>query len=304
MDPARRLGPAQIGVVAQLGVSTVLLGGVYALIAVGLTLIFGIMRVVNFAHGEFLMLGMYLAFWAFDLYGVDPYFVILVAIPLFFVVGLVTYALVMRGVIHASHNVQIFTTVGLSTALQNVALVLWSGDFRTLTPWHSRVVLRFAGTAFNLSQVVAFAIAVALTVALFAFMKWTHTGRVMRATSQDRDAATLMGIDTDRVYRLTFAIGIACVGAAGALVAPLYATYPTAGLQFVLLAYVVVVLGGLGDMVGAMLGSLIVAAVEVVGSYIVGTAWKEVLYFLLFIAVLVFRPAGLLGQRGAETLGA
>jgi branched-chain amino acid transport system permease protein len=304
VDSARRLGPAQIGVLAQLGVSTVLLGGIYALIAVGLTLIFGIMRVVNFAHGEFLMLGMYLAFWAFTAYSVDPWVMLFVSIPIFFVVGLVTYALVMRGVIHASHNVQIFTTVGLSTALQNVALVLWTGDFRIVRPWHSSVVIRFADTAFNLSQVVAFLIAVALTVALFAFMKWTHTGRVMRATAQDGDAATLMGIDTDRVYRLTFAIGIAAVGAAGVLVAPLYAVYPTAGLQFVLLAYVVVVLGGLGDMVGAMLGSLIVAAVEVIGSYLFGVAWKEVLYFVLFIAVLAFRPAGLFGQRGAETLGA
>jgi branched-chain amino acid transport system permease protein len=303
VDPARRLGPAQIDVLAQLGVSTVLLGGIYALIAVGLTLIFGIMRVVNFAHGEFLMLGMYLSFWAFTLWSLDPYVVLFGAIPLFFGIGFLTYVLVMRGVTHASHNVQIFTTVGLSIALQNVALVVWTGDFRTLRPWHSSVVIRVFGTAFNLSQVVAFVIAVALTLALFAFMKWTHTGRVMRATAQDHDAATLMGIDTDRVYRLTFAIGIACVGAAGVLVSPLYAVYPTAGLQFVLLAYVVVVLGGLGDMVGAMLGSLIVAAVEVLGSYVFGVAWKEVFYFVLFIAVLVFRPAGLFGQRGAETLG-
>jgi branched-chain amino acid transport system permease protein len=304
VDPARSLGRAQIDVFAQLAVSTVLLGGIYALIAVGLTLIFGIMRVVNFAHGEFLMLGMYLAFWAYTLLALDPYFVLLVSIPLFFGVGLVTYALVMRGVIHASHNVQIFTTVGLSTALQNLALVLWSGDFHTIRPWHASAPIRVAGTAFNLSQVVAFVIAVGLTVLLFGFMRRTHTGRVMRATAQDREAAVLMGIDTDRVYRLTFALGIAAVGAAGVLVSPLYAIYPTAGLQFVLLSYVVVVLGGLGDMVGALIGSLIVAAVEVAGSYFFGTAWKEILYFLLFIGVLVFRPAGLFGQRGAENLGA
>ena len=283
--------------------NAIVLGGTYALLGIGLTLIFGIMRVVNFAHGEFLMLGMYTAFWAYSLWSLDPYFVLFISIPLFFGLGVLTYVLVMRGVIHASHNVQIFTTVGLSIALQNVALVVWTGDFRTLRPWHASVVIRVFGTAFNLSQVVAFVIAVALTLALFAFMKWTHTGRVMRATAQDHDAATLMGIDTDRVYRLTFAIGIACVGAAGVLVSPLYAVYPTAGLQFVLLAYVVVVLGGLGDMVGAMLGSLIVAAVEVLGSYVFGVAWKEVFYFILFIAVLVFRPAGLFGQRGAETLG-
>jgi branched-chain amino acid transport system permease protein len=284
-------------------VATILLGGVYALIAVGLTLIFGIMRVVNFAHGEFLMLGMYLAFWAFALYSLDPYVVLLGSIPLFFLVGLVTYLLVMRGVVHASHNVQIFTTVGLSVVLQNVALVAWSGDFRFVRPWHLGTVLRAGGTTFNLTQVVAFLISAALTVSLVAFMKWTHVGRVMRATAQDREAATLMGIDTDRVYRLTFAIGIAAVGAAGVLVAPLYSVYPTAGLQFVLVSYVVVVLGGLGDMLGAMLGSLIVAAVEVAGSYLLGAAWKEIFYFILFIFVLVFRPAGLFGQRGAETLG-
>jgi branched-chain amino acid transport system permease protein len=304
VDPARPLGSAQIEALAQLVVSAILLGGIYALISVGLTLIFGILRVVNFAHGEFLMLGMYLAFWAFALGGLDPYAILFAGIPLAFLLGLVTYGLVMRGVVTASHNVQIFTTVGLSIVLQNVALVAWSGDFRSLRPWHASVVLRAGGTAFNLSQVVAFAIALALTVALFAFMRWTHSGRVMRAVAQDRDAATLMGIDTDRVYRLTFALGIAAVGAAGVLVSPLYPVYPTAGLQFVLVSYVVVVLGGLGDMVGALMGSLIVAAVEVVGSYYFGTAWKEVLYFLIFIAVLVFRPAGLFGQRGAETLGA
>ena len=287
----------------QLLISTVLLGGIYALIAVGLTLIFGIMRVVNFAHGEFLMLGMYLAFWSFTLWGVDPYFILVIAVPLFFAIGLGVYALVMRGVIHASHNVQIFTTVGLSTALQNVALVLWTGDFRFVRPWESSVVVRILGAAFNLSQVIAFAVALLFTLALFAFMKWTHAGRVMRATAQDGEAATLMGINTDRVYRLAFAIGIACVGVAGVLVSPLYSVYPTAGLQFVLLAYVVVVLGGLGDMVGALLGALIVAGVEVIGSYVFGSAWKEVIYFVLFIAVLVFRPAGLFGQRGAEALG-
>jgi branched-chain amino acid transport system permease protein len=125
----------------------------------------------------------------------------------------------------------------------------------------------------------------------------------MRATAQDRDASALMGIDTDRVYAITWAVGIACVGAAGVLLAPIYPVYPTAGLQFVLIAYVAVVLGGLGDMAGALISALVVAAVEVVGSYTIGTAWKEVLYLLLFIGILIVRPAGLFGQRGAEALG-
>src|SRR6266403_2149470 len=248
----------------QLVVSTILLGGIYALIAVGLTLIFGVMRVVNFAHGEFLMLGMYLAFWAFALLHLDPYVTLVVSLPLIFGFGWLSYRAVMRPVIHASHNVQIFTTVGLSIALS---------------------------------------VAVLCTAALFAFLRWSYTGKVMRATAQDRAAASLMGIDTGRVFALTWAVGITCVGVAGVLLAPIYPVYPSIGLQFVLIAYVAVVLGGLGDMAGALIASLIVAAVEVIGSYVIGTAWKEVLYLLLSIAILIVRPAGLFGQRGAEALG-
>jgi branched-chain amino acid transport system permease protein len=288
----------------QLIVSTLLLGGVYALIAVGLTLIFGVMRVVNFAHGEFLMLGMYVGFWAFALLGFDPYLTLVVSLPLWFAVGWASYRVVMGPIVHASHNVQVFTTVGLSIALQNLALVLWTADARFVRTDYYAVVVRIASAAFNVAQIVAFGIAVALTAGLFAFMRWSYTGKVMRATAQDRQAAALMGIDTDRVYAVTWAVGIACVGAAGVLLAPIYPVYPTAGLQFVLIAYVAVVLGGLGDMAGAVIASLVVAIVEVAGSYVIGTAWKEVLYLLLFIGILIVRPAGLFGQRGAEALGA
>ena len=262
------------------------------------------MRVVNFAHGEFLMLGMYLAFWAFSLLHLDPYVTLVLSLPLSLAVGWVSYRAVMRPIIDASHNVQIFTTVGLSIALQNLALVLWTGDARFVRTDYYAVVVRVGGAAFNVAQIAAFALAVGLTAALFVFMRRSYTGKVMRATAQDRDASALMGIDTDRVYALTWAVGITCVGAAGVLLAPIYPVYPTAGLQFVLIAYVAVVMGGLGDMAGALIAAVLVAAVEVFGSYVIGTAWKEVLYLVLFIAVLVVRPAGLFGQRGAETLGA
>ena len=290
--------------VPQLAVSTLLLGGIYALIAVGLTLIFGVMRVVNFAHGEFLMLAMYLAFWSFALLRLDPYVTLVLALPLVFGAGWLSYRLVMRPVIHASHTVQIFTTVGLSIALQNVALVLWTADAQFIRTSYYAVVVRLGGAAFNLAQLVAFGIAVLATAALFAFLRWSYTGKIMRATAQDRQAASLMGIDTGRVYSLTWAVGVTCVGVAGILLAPVYPVYPTVGLQFVLIAYVAVVLGGLGDMAGALIASLIVATVEVVGSYLIGTAWKEILYLLLFIGILVVRPAGLFGQRGAEAIGA
>ena len=289
--------------IPQLLASTLLLGGVYALIAVGLTLIFGVMRIVNFAHGEFLMLGMYLAFWSFTLLGLDPYVTLVLALPIIFAGGWLSYRLVMRPVINASHNVQVFTTVGLSIALQAVALVLWSADAQFIRTGYYAVVVRFGGAALNLAQVAAFVVAVIFTAALFAFMRWSYAGKIMRATAQDRHAAALMGIDTGRVFALTWAVGITCVGVAGVVLAPIYPVYPSIGLQFVLIAYVAVVLGGLGDMAGALIASLLVAFVEVVGSYVIGTAWKEVMYLLLFIAILVIRPAGLFGQRGAEVIG-
>jgi branched-chain amino acid transport system permease protein len=289
--------------IPQLLASTLLLGGVYALIAVGLTLIFGVMRIVNFAHGEFLMLGMYLAFWSFTLLGLDPYVTLVLALPIIFAGGWLSYRLVMRPVINASHNVQVFTTVGLSIALQAVALVLWSADAQFIRTGYYAVVVRFGGAALNLAQIAAFVVAVIFTAALFAFMRWSYAGKIMRATAQDRHAAALMGIDTGRVFALTWAVGITCVGVAGVVLAPIYPVYPSIGLQFVLIAYVAVVLGGLGDMAGALIASLLVAFVEVVGSYVIGTAWKEVMYLLLFIAILVIRPAGLFGQRGAEVIG-
>jgi branched-chain amino acid transport system permease protein len=289
--------------IPQLLASTILLGGIYALIAVGLTLIFGVMRVVNFAHGEFLMLGMYLAFWSFTLLGLDPYVTLVLGLPVIFGGGWLSYRLVMRPVIHASHNVQVFTTVGLSIALQALALVLWTADAQFVRTSYYAVVVRFSGVAVNLAQIAAFVVAVLFTAGLFAFMRWSYAGKIMRATAQDRHAASLMGIDTGRVFAMTWAVGITCVGVAGVVLAPIYPVYPSIGLQFVLIAYVAVVLGGLGDMVGALIASLVVAFVEVVGSYVIGTAWKEVLYLLLFIAILVIRPAGLFGQRGAEVIG-
>ena len=291
-------------VIPQLIVSTILLGGLYALIAVGLTLIFGVMRVVNFAHGEFLMFAMYAAFWAFTLLRMDPYLTLFVSLPLFFAVGWVSYRVVMKPVIHASHNAQVFTTVGLSILLQNLALVLFTADAQFLRTDYYSKVLRLGGAVFNLAQTVAFVIAVLATAALFAFLRWSYTGKIMRATAQDAQVASLMGIDTGRIYALTWAVGIVCVGAAGVLLAPIYPVYPTAGLQFVLIAYIAVVLGGLGNMAGALIAAVVIAAVEVVASYTIGTAWKEVLYLVLFILVLIVRPAGLFGQRGAESLGA
>ncbi len=184
--------------------------------------------------------------------------------------------------------------------MQNVALFLWTGDFRFLRTDYTSIVYKLDGVALNFPQLVAFALSIILTAGLLAFLKWSWWGIALRATAQDRQAAVLMGIDVDRAYALAFIAGIVLVGLAGVLVAPIYAVYPTVGLQFVLVAYVVVVLGGLGSLPGALLGSLVIALLDVVGAFLVGIAWKEALYFLAFLLVLLVRPAGIFGQRGAE----
>jgi len=287
----------------QLIASTIVLGGIYALVSIGLTLIFGVMRIVNFAHGEFLMLSMYLAIGLSTVIGVDPYFGLLVAIPLSLIFGAAVYYAVVRPVIARPHVVQIFTTLGLSIVLQNAALFFWTANFRQLRLSYGDQVLLIAGAAVTLPQLIAFAVAALFTTVLFAWLRFTYLGKAMRATAQDPKAATLMGIDTGKMLLIAFLVGTMCVCVAGMLMAPLFSTYPTVGLQFVLVAFVVVVLGGLGSAVGALMGALIVAFLDVIGGFYVGTAWKEVLYFIVFIAVLLLRPAGFLGQRGAEELG-
>jgi branched-chain amino acid transport system permease protein len=287
----------------QLIASAIVLGGIYALVSIGLTLIFGVMRIVNFAHGEFLMLSMYLAIGLSTLASLDPYLGLLVAIPLSLLFGAAVYYAVVRPVIARPHVVQIFTTLGLSIVLQNAALFFWTANFRQLRLSYGDRVLMIAGAVITLPQLIAFAVAAVFTTVLFAWLRFTYLGKAMRATAQDPKAATLMGIDTNKILLIAFLVGTMCVCVAGMLMAPLFSTYPTVGLQFVLVAFVVVVLGGLGSAVGALLGALIVAGLDVIGGFYVGTAWKELLYFIVFIAVLLLRPAGLLGQRGAEELG-
>lgn len=286
----------------QLIVSTVILGGIYALVSVGLTLVFGVMRIINFAHGEFLMLAMYLAFGMHLQFGVDPYLGILVAVPVSLLAAAGLFRYVIAPIIGQPHVVQIFTTLGLSIVLQNLALFLWSGNFRQLSLPYSDRIIELSGAAITVPQAIAFCVAAAATAVLFGWLRFSYTGKAMRATAQDRHAAILMGIDTRRIFMSAFLVGTVCVAIAGMLMAPLYPIYPTAGLHFVLIAFVVVVLGGLGSTVGALLGGLIVAFLETAGGFLIGSAWKDVLVFGVFIAVLLARPAGLFGQRGAEAL--
>ncbi len=294
----------------QLMISGVLLGGIYALASIGLTLIFGVMKIVNFAHGEYLMIAMYVTFWLFNLAGIDPYLAALAVGPILFSLGWLTYRFFIKPTIGKPILTQIFVTVGLATVLQNLALLLWSADFRTISLDYAKSpiivgpfpALGIEELIINPARLIAFLLGMGLSLAFYLFLKNSYTGKVIRATSQDRSTALLMGINIDRVFMMTFAIGILLVGVAGALMMPIYTAHPFVGFEFVLIMFVVVVLGGLGSIVGAVIAGLFIGVVEVFSSFLIGPDSKQAVYFLVFIAVLVVKPSGLFGLKGEEEL--
>jgi branched-chain amino acid transport system permease protein len=289
--------------IVQLLVSGIMLGGIYALMSIGLTVIFGVLKIVNFAHGEFLMLAMYVAWAIVSATGVTTYTAMAVVTPLLFGFGLLVYLLIVRPGIAKPHLVVVFATMGLSLAMQNLALVAMTADLRDVPPLFGGTPIKFGPLYFRVELLVGFLISIAITLALMIFVKRTYIGKAIRATVQDRDAAMLMGINVPRLFLLTFAGGSALVGIAGCIMLPLYSTFPTVGLNFVLIAYVVVVLGGMGSMEGAFLGGICVGIVQSLSGYYVAPAYGQMFYFLVFLLVMIFRPNGLLGQRGAAMVG-
>ena len=287
-------------VVAQVVVSGLLLGSVYVLISLGLTLIFGVIKIVNFAHGAFLMISMYLTFWSYQLLGLSPYVSLFLVTPLMFLVGLAVYQLVIKRTVGRPHEVQIFATVAIAILLENLALYLWSPNFRTVQSDVGSRTLDIFGLRVSVALIIAFVVATAVTVILLLFLKYTYMGKAIRAASQDGYAATLMGISQHRVFIVTFGIGIATVGIAGSLLTPVYAVFPTIGTQLVLIAFVVVVLGGLGSMTGAMIGGLAIGLIETLSGYFIDLSVKQLAYFVVLILVLIIRPQGIFGVEGSE----
>jgi branched-chain amino acid transport system permease protein len=289
--------------IAQLVVSGIMLGGIYAIMSIGLTLIFGVLKVVNFAHGEFLMLAMYAAWAITSVAGVNAYTAIIVVVPALLIFGAFVYLLIIRPAVDKPHLVVVFATMGLSILMQNLALVLMTADLRDVPPLFGGTPFKLGSIYLRTELVLGFAISVSVTVALMIFIKRSYIGKAIRATVQDRDAALLMGINVPRVFMLTFAAGSALVGLAGCIMLPLYSTFPTVGLNFVLIAYVIVVLGGMGSMEGALLGGICIGLVQSLSGYYVAPAYGQMFYFVLFLLVMVFRPNGLLGQRGTAMVG-
>ena len=282
--------------ILQLIINGVLLGGIYALISIGLTLIFGVLEIVNFAHGEFLMLAMYASYFLFQLYGIDPYLSVLIVLPLFFLIGVVVQRAAIQPILNAPPLNQIFMTVGLSMVLQNVALFFWTADYRIVKTSYSALTLRAEGLMVSFPRLVAFLLAMGLIAALLVFLQKTYTGKAIRALAQERKAAMLMGINVYRTYQIAFGIGTACVGAAGAMLIPVYFVFPSVGALFVLIAFVVVILGGYNSLIGSLVGGLLIGVVEAFSGFFISPHLKEAIYFVIFILILLFRPTGIFGR--------
>ena len=280
----------------------ILLGGIYGLVSIGLNLIFGVVRIVNFAQGELVMFGMYGSYYAYAQFGINPYLSVLVVAPL---VGLLGMA-IQRLVIHPLRdepNMQIFATFGLLIMFQNIMLAVSRGEAFSIGGQVGAQVLTVGDLKISVVRLVTFVAVTMITIGLHLFLSRTMAGKSIRAVTQDKRAARAMGINVERTFLITFGLGAALAGMAGAMLTPIYSITPAVGGNFILAAFAVVVLGGLGSVWGAYIGGLIVGIVEAFAGYYIDPALKNAIWFIIFLVVLIVRPAGIFGQVGAEEVG-
>jgi branched-chain amino acid transport system permease protein len=287
--------------VAQSLVFGILVGGLFGLAAVGLSLVFGVTKFLNVSHGELLMLGGYAGFWMFTLYGLDPFISLPLTILFLMLLGFVLYRLVFVRMAKLNEESKIRNTMlvgfGLGLVMQNVALRLWTADDRGITTSYSSQVFELFGVRFPIVRVLSFLIAVVVLLALQLFLKRTYMGKAIRATVQDWEAATLVGVAIDRVYLLSFVMGAGLAGLAGALVSVGYSIEPGMGLYWTLISLIVMVLGGLGSFVGTFVAGLLVGVTQSLTSLWLGGTYRELVALVLFLLVLVVRPQGLFGAK-------
>jgi branched-chain amino acid transport system permease protein len=275
----------------------ILLGGVYSLICAGLTLTFGVMRIINFAHGEFLMVAMYASYFFSQALHTEAYTAILVVVPGLFIFGVFVFQLLVRPILSAEPLNQMLLLVGLSLVLQNGALALFSPDTRSVQSALLYSKIELGDVIIGVPKLIAFATSVAVTFALYWLLRSTELGRQIRAAASDREAAALMGINVTRVNLIAFGIGVGTLGIAGPVMLPIFYIVPNIGSFFILIAFVVVVLGGIGNFMGALVASFVVAITESLGALFMPGSTAPVLPFLLFILVLLFKPEGLFGAK-------
>ncbi|HEX9011509.1 MAG TPA: branched-chain amino acid ABC transporter permease [Holophagaceae bacterium] len=278
-------------------ISGILIGGVYALIGIGLTLIFGVMRVINFAHGDILMVGMYLTYILFTFAHIDPFVSVLISFPLMFLFGGLLQKVFINRVLNAVAQNQILLTIGLGLIMSNTVMLIFTSDYKILTTSYSSSTFHLGGgVSVSWPLLISFLITSAITAVLYWFLLKTDTGQAIRATAQDREAAQLMGINVKRMSIIAFGLGAALAGTAGALISPTYYIFPQVGSTFTLKAFVITVLGGMGSVVGATLGGVLIGITESMSAAYISSGWKDVVVFSLFLLVLLLKPSGLLGK--------
>ena len=272
-------------------------GAVYALIALGLTLIYGVLHIINFAHGASLMVALYGVYFLKEQLGIDPYLALPIMVPAMFALGYALQRVVINRASHGKDENILLVTLGLSIILENLALLFFKSDTRNIETAYTLTTVSVGPAMIALPKLVAFIGALVVSAVLLTVMRYTDLGRAIRAVAKEKHGARLMGIDVEHVYAMCFGIGLACLGAAACFLLPAYYVNPLVGSGFVLVAFTIVVLGGMGSFVGALVGGLLIGVVESIGGLYLGESLGQVGIFAIFIAVLLFRPQGLFGAR-------
>ena len=276
-------------------VNSLLIGSVYALVAIGLTLIWGVMNVLNFAHGDFLMIGMFVSFWCYTLFKMDPLFSIPVCAAVLFLLGLGIYRFIVSKVMKGSGLAQLVVTFGVSIFLANLAVMLWTPDFRLIEKPLLSGTWSLGSVQLSIPKFAASVGSVVVSAAVLLFLKKTRTGKAIMAVEMNRDAALLMGINTERINSLSFGLGSALVGIAGAFLSMYYYIYPQVGGLFGLISFCIVALGGFGSIEGAFIAGILIGLVQTLGGYFFDPAYKYALVFLVYLITVWIRPQGLMG---------
>lgn len=281
----------------QLIVQGILLGGIYGLIAMGLSLIFGVMGIINFAHGQMMVMAMYVSYWIFVLLGIDPYLSLVIVAAVIFVLGYAVQSSLVNRILDYPEAMQVLPLVSLGLILENMALLFWGPDHRSPQTALSLKTFWIGSIMIDVSRLIAFILAIVITILIILFLKKTTAGKRIRAASDNRTGAILVGIDVNRIYNISFAIGAAITGAAGVLLLPLMPLSPHMGHDFTLTAFIVVILGGMGNLIGALVGGLILGLAESVATLFLPATLKQVVSFGFLVIIMLFRPQGIFGGK-------
>ncbi len=282
----------------QASIDGILMGGVYALAALGISLIFGVMKITNFAHGALITVGMYVTFEFCVLLGITPYVALPLVIVVMFVIGYLIQKFFLNPLMGVAGHNQLLLTQGLSIVIENLILVLFSANYKSVTVPGFESAISLGNITINKPKLVAFLFVALISAAIYLLLEKTDLGRAIRATSVQPDGATLMGIVVPRINQIAFGLGIVCAGVAGALLTPTQYIYPTSGNSYSLKCFVIAVFGGLGNIWGAILAGLIIGVVESFSALYLGGSWSELVVYLIFILTLIIKPTGLLGKKG------